>query len=153
MSLLGIHALPVVNAELFCKRRVYSLPRESNGGLDGRWLPTHITHSISSSHLQRESLSCCVMVSQRMQCNWALIMCRPASQLYVSIAAFDVATRHTRSAGCKRCNERSLKLTVRSGTVRIWTIKMDSIQLQIRFESDLSRSDSIRIQHSNQFKL
>jgi len=27
----------------------------------------------------------------------------PASQLYVSIAAFDVATRHTRSAGCKRC--------------------------------------------------
>jgi len=36
MSLLGVHALPVVNAELFCKRRVYSLLRESNGGVDGR---------------------------------------------------------------------------------------------------------------------
>jgi len=42
--------------------------------------------------------------SWRMRCNWALIMRRPASQLYVSIAAFDVATRHTRSAGCKCCN-------------------------------------------------
>jgi len=28
-------------------------------------------------------------------------MHRPASQLYVGLAAFDVATRHTRSAGCK----------------------------------------------------
>ena len=36
MSLLGVHALMVVNAELFCKRRVYSLPRESNGGVYGR---------------------------------------------------------------------------------------------------------------------
>jgi len=35
----------------------YSLPRESNGEVDGCWLPTHITHSISSSHLQLESLS------------------------------------------------------------------------------------------------
>jgi len=31
-------------------------------------------------------------------------MHRPASQLYVGIAAFDVATRRTRSACCKRCN-------------------------------------------------
>ena len=30
------NALLVVNAELFCKRWVYSLPRESNGGVDGR---------------------------------------------------------------------------------------------------------------------
>ena len=29
-------SLPVVNAELFCKRLVYSLPREPNGGVDGR---------------------------------------------------------------------------------------------------------------------
>ena len=109
MSLLGVHALPVVNAELFCKRRVYSLPRESNGGVDGRWLPTHITpthitHNISSSHLQLKSLSSRVMVLQRMQCNTALIMRRPASQLYVGIAAVDVANRSTRCAGCKRCN-------------------------------------------------
>jgi len=33
-----------------------------------------------------------------------LIMRRPASQLYVGIAAFDAATRRTRCAGCKRCN-------------------------------------------------
>jgi len=46
----------------------------------------------------------CIMVLQRMQCNWALIMRRPASQLYVGIAALDVATRRTCSAGCKRCN-------------------------------------------------
>ena len=78
--------------------------RESNGGLDERWLPTHITHSISSSHPQLESLSRRVMVSQKMQCNWALIMRRPASQLYVGIAAVDVANRRTRSAGCKRNN-------------------------------------------------
>jgi len=57
MSLLGVHALLVVNAELFCKRWVYSLPHESNGGLDGRLLPIHITHSISSSHLKLELLS------------------------------------------------------------------------------------------------
>ena len=101
---LCIHALPIVNAELFCKRWVYSLPHESNGGVDGRWLPIHITHSISSSQLQLELLLSHVMVLQRMRCNWALIMRRPASQLYVSIAAFDVATRRTRSAGCKRCN-------------------------------------------------
>jgi len=31
-------------------------------------------------------------------------MRRPASQLYVGTAAFDVATRRTRSAACKRCN-------------------------------------------------
>jgi len=31
-------------------------------------------------------------------------MRRRAPQLYVGIAAFDVATRRTRSAGCKRCN-------------------------------------------------
>jgi len=31
-------------------------------------------------------------------------MRRLASQLHVSIAAFDVTTRRTRSAGCKRCN-------------------------------------------------
>ena len=31
-------------------------------------------------------------------------MLRPASQLYVGIAAVDVANRRTRSAGCKRCN-------------------------------------------------
>jgi len=68
MSLLGVHALPVVNAELSCKRRVYSLPHESNSGVDGRWLPTHIIHCISSSHLQLESLSSCVMVLQRMKC-------------------------------------------------------------------------------------
>ena len=101
MSLLGVHALLVVNAELFCKRWVYSLPHESNGGVDGRLLPIHITYSISSSHL---NLSHRVMVLQRMQCNRALIMRRPTSQLYVSIAAFDVATRRTHSAGCKRCN-------------------------------------------------
>jgi len=35
MSLLGVRALLVVNIELFCKRWVYSLPRESNGGVDG----------------------------------------------------------------------------------------------------------------------
>jgi len=33
---LCVHALPVVNAELFYKRRVYSLACESNGGVDGR---------------------------------------------------------------------------------------------------------------------
>jgi len=93
MSLLGVHALPVVNAELFCKRQVYSLPHESNSGVDRCWLPTHITHSISSSQLQLESLSCRVMVLQRMQCNCALIMRKPASQLYVGIADFDVAAR------------------------------------------------------------
>ena len=31
-------------------------------------------------------------------------MRRPACQLYVGTAAFDVATRCTRSAGCKCCN-------------------------------------------------
>jgi len=83
----------------FAKDRVYSLPCESNGGVDGCWLPTHITHSISSSHLELESLSRRVMVLQRMQCNWALIMCRPASQLYVGLVTFDVDTRRTCSAG------------------------------------------------------
>jgi len=123
MSLLSIHALPVVNAELLCKRRIYSLPIESNGGVDGRWLPTHITHSTSSSHLQLESLSRCVMVLERMQCNWALIMRRPTSQLYVGIATFDAAALRTRSASYKCCNA-LVKWTVQSRAVRIWTIKI-----------------------------
>ena len=123
MSLLGVRALPVVNAELFCKRRVYSLPRESNSGGDGRWLPTHITHSISSSYLQLESLSCHVMVLQRMQCNWALIMqgphlscmsALPPLMSLVSIQALPVVNAIMRS----------LKSTARSRAVRIWTIKI-----------------------------
>jgi len=40
MSLLGVHALLVENAELFCKRQVYSLPCESNG----RWTLTAYSH-------------------------------------------------------------------------------------------------------------
>ena len=40
----------------------------------------------------------------KVQCNRALIMRRRASQLYVGIAAVDVANRRTRSAGCKRNN-------------------------------------------------
>ena len=150
MSLLGICALPVVNAELFCKRWVYSLLRESNGGVDGCWLPTHITHSISSSHLQLKSLSRCVMVLQRMQCNWAPVMRRPASQLYVGIATFHVAAWRTRSASYKRCNalvkvDRAvLGCADLNNQDRIWSSRW--------FESDLSRSDSIRIQYSNRFE-
>jgi len=134
MSVLGVHALPVINAELFCKIRVYSLPHESNGGVDGRWLPTHITHNISSSHLQLESLSHPVMVLQRMQCNWALIMHRPTFQLYVGIAAFDVATRHNALlvVNAVIC---SLKSPARSRAVRIWAIKIGFDQA----------TDSIRI--------
>jgi len=67
--------------ELFCKVRIYSLPCESNSGVDQRWLPTQITHIVGSSCLQLESLSRRVIVLQRMQCNWALIMHRLASHL------------------------------------------------------------------------
>jgi len=42
MSLRGVHALPVVNAELFRKRRVHSLLRESNGGVE--WTLTVYSH-------------------------------------------------------------------------------------------------------------
>jgi len=48
----------------------------------------------------------------------------PASQRYVSIAAFDVATRSTRSAGCKRSNalvnvDRAVYGCMRSLTTKI----------------------------------
>jgi len=106
--------------------------------MDRRWLPTHITHSISSSHLQLESLSRHVMVLQRMQCNWALIMRRPASQLYVGIAAFEALMSLLGVHALPVVNDvtRSLKSTTRSRAVRIWTIKIgfdpaaDSIQIQ-----------------------
>jgi len=67
-------------------------------------VPAQITHSISSSHLQLDSLSRRVIVVQRMRCNWALITCRLASQQYVGLATFDVTTRRTCSASCKRIN-------------------------------------------------
>jgi len=151
MALLGVRALLVVNAELFCKRRVYSLPHESNGGVDERSLLTHITHNISSSHLQLESLSCCVMVLQRMQSDWALIMRRPASQLYVGIAAFDVATR-VHAVLVVNAVTHSLKSTARSRASRIWTseIGFDPAADSIRIW--LSRLDSIQIQYSNRFE-
>ena len=132
MSLLGIHALPVVNAELFCKRRVYSLPRESNGGVYGRWLPTHITHSISCSHLQLESLSCRVMILQRCSVieHW---LC--ASAQLSCMSAMHVATQCTCPVVVNAVM-RLLKSTARSRAVRIWMIKIgfdpaaDSIRIR-----------------------
>ena len=91
---MSLHALPVVNAELFCKRWVYSLPRESNGGVHGRWLPTHITHSISSSHLLLDAVQLstdCAQTHISAVCRHCRLWCR-----------YLVST--TRSAGCKRCN-------------------------------------------------
>jgi len=53
-------------------------------------------------------------------------MRRPASQLYVGIAAFDVATQHTGVHALPRVNAvmRSLKLTAWSRAVWIRTIKI-----------------------------
>ena len=134
MLLLGVHDLPVINAELFCKRRVYSLPCESNDGVDGRWLPTHITHSISSSHLQLGSLSCRVMVLQRMQCKWALcaglhLSCMSALPPLMSLLRVH-ALPVVNAIMC------SLKSTVQSRAVHIWTFKIgfdpaaDSIRIR-----------------------
>jgi len=97
--------------ELLCKRRIYSISCESNGGVDVRWPPSQITHSISSFHLQLESLSHRVIVLQRMRCNWALFMpmCRPASQLYVGLATIDVVTWHTCCA-CRKCSSVLVKV-------------------------------------------
>ena len=140
MSLLGVHALPVVNAELFCKRWVYSFPRESNGGVDGRWWPTHITHSISSSHLQLESLSRRVMALQRCSvivhwlCAGAHLSCMlalPPLMSLIGAHALPVVNAVTRS----------LKSTARSTAVRIkigFDPAADSIRnrsIKIGFES------------------
>ena len=84
-------------------------------------------------------------------------MQRPTSHLYVSIAAFDVATRRTRSAGCKRRNalvkvNRSLGLCGCERS-RSFLIQLPiGFESDLRFESDLSRSDSIQIQYSNRFE-
>jgi len=107
--------------------------------------PTQITHSISSSYLQLQSLSSRVIVVQIK--DW---LYRLTSQLYVGLAIFDVTTRRTCSAGCK-CINMLIKVDC-----AVWGCAdlndQDWIRSSHRFEFDLSRSDSIWIQCSNQFQ-
>ena len=77
-------------------------------------------------------------------------MRRRTPQLYVGIATFDVANRRTRSAGCKRCN--ALVKVDRAVYGCADLNDQDRIRSSRRFDSDLSRSDPIRIQYSNRFE-
>jgi len=131
--------------ELFCKRLVYILHHESNSGVDGRRLPSHITHSINSSHLHLESLSRHVMVLQRMQsitehwlCTGRHLSCMSALPSLMSLLSVHAlsALPVVIAVTC------SLKSTVQSRAVRTWTTK-------IVFDP---AANSIWIQYWNQFE-
>jgi len=84
-------------------------------------------------------LSCRVMALQRMQCNWALIMRKPASQLYVDMSALPtlmslLGVHDLPVVNAVTC---SLKSTVWSRAVQIWTIKIgfDPATESIRIQS------------------
>jgi len=81
---------------------------------------TQITHSINSS--AGVTIMPC-NPSTKMWCNWALIMCRFASQLHVSLATYDVATRCTCSPGCTHIYA-LVKLVCRCRALRIFTIEI-----------------------------
>ena len=73
-------------------------------------------------------------------------MGRPASQLYVGIAAFDVANRRTRSAGCKRCNTLVKVDRVVYGCADL--NDQDRIRSSRRFDSNPIYQDRIRSEFS-----
>jgi len=89
--------------------------------MGGRWMGAGLAHRPATTHAAaavaysdytqhqffppsaQVAIQPCICL-QRMRCNSALIIRRLASQLYVGLATFDVATRRTCSAGCKRIN-------------------------------------------------
>jgi len=120
----------------------------SQDGVPGWCLLSQITHSISSSHLQLESLSHRIIVVQRMWCNWALIIRRLTSQLDVGLATFDVAT-WCRLPALPVVNAlmRSLKSTMQSRAVQILMIK---IEFDPAVSSNSIYQDRIQFEFSTQ---
>jgi len=82
----------------------------------------------------------------KVQCNRALIMRRLASQLYVGIAAVVVATRLSRSAGCRRCN--ALVKVDRAVYGCVDLNDQDRIRSSRRFDSNPIYQDRIRSEFS-----
>jgi len=73
-------------------------------------------------------------------------MLRPASQLYVGIAAVDVDTRRTCSTGCKRCN--ALVKVDRAVCGYADLNNQDRIRSSRRFDSNPIYKDRIRSEFS-----
>jgi len=87
----------------------------------------------------------------KVQCNWALIMRRPHLSC-MSARPPLMSLLGVHALLVVNAVMRSLKSTARSRAVRSWTSRPDSVQPPIRFESDLSRLDSIQIQYLNRFE-
>jgi len=78
--------------------------------IDGCWPTTQIPNSFSSCHLQLKSLSCSVIILQRMRCNWALnaqacisAVCRPCllwCSCYLSVLVQSVRSPWQRPTLC-----------------------------------------------------
>jgi len=121
----------------------------SQDGVPGWCLLSQITHSISSSRLQLESLSHRIIVVQRMRCNWALIIRRLTSELDVGLATFDVATWcRLHALPIISALMRSLKSTVQSRAVRILMMKIEfdpAVDLNLIYQDRIQFEFSTRI--------
>jgi len=131
---------------------IYSLCHESNGEVDLHLPPILRLHT--ASVLPTFSGSRYHAVSLYYNGCRALIMRTPASQRYVGTAAFDVATRSTRSAGCKRSNalvnvDRAVYGCMRSLTTKIgFDPAADSIPIrQDRIRSEFSTRIGSKLRH------
>jgi len=111
-----------------------------------RLLPTQTTHSISSSHLQLESLSRCVIVVQRCSviehwlCTGWRLSCMPALpplMLLLSVHALPVVNALTRSLKSTACSRAVWLLTIKiEFDPAIDSIWIQSIKIGFGFDSN-----------------